>query len=161
MASNGNYYFTIVDANGQVGAYNFLAIQNPVGSSKIIVVQSIKYSAYAVTATVVRASMQLLRASAISGGVVETNICSQDTSLPAATAVLRSTNPTATLDGRITCFPPPSFGSSGRVSAIGDYAMRAGEDIMLRPGEGLVFMKAAGDISETFNVGFNWSEWQG
>lgn len=159
---SGTYASGITDVAGVAAANNYLSIENPVGNTKLIVLLGLFISTYVASGmSTTRNSMTGKLASSLSGGTVVTaaNIVKFDSTYAAATAVLRTGNPTVTLGANVFNSPPPINASTGQyVHSVGAGASTAGGGLLLRPGEGFVVTSAAGNTSQTWNMSVQWGE---
>jgi hypothetical protein len=158
----GVYDFGITDVIGIVAANNYMTIVNPVGSGRLVVPTGIFISCYIASgASSTRNSLQGLTATAVSGGTLASSsaITKFDSTYPNAVAEVRSGSVTATPGSNVFNSPPPIGPTAATyVHSVGYGASTGAGGFFLRPGEGLVFRTATGNINQTWNMSITWGE---
>lgn len=154
------YIYNINNVTAVAGGYNYMSIENAVGSGKTVVILGVFISATTVAATTNTSPMVGRRASAVSGGTTATNsaIVKADTSIPNCTAVVRTGNPTATTDGVIFSYPPPvSPGAYVEAPFAVNFGAVPG-GFLLAEGEAMVIRTNNDDINRDWNISLLWGE---
>jgi hypothetical protein len=158
----GGYVFSQEDIPGVAAANNYLSLENPTGSGKVIVLAGVFISSFILAdIATTSVSMRGYLATGISGGVTHAvnTIGKVRSSMPNPAGVIRDTNPTATLGAPWFNSPPvigASKGSSPFVHQIP--ATIAAGSITLLPGEGTVIRQESGDVDARWNISIAWSE---
>lgn len=161
-AFRGGYVYSRPMTAGVVAANNFLSLENPVGSSRTLVIGGVFISSVIVgdiTATV--DPLRGYLASGFSGGSVEaaSTIGKIKSTMPNPTGVIRINNPTATL-GAAWFNSPPLIGASKTSAPFVHQVpttLLAGS-IFLLPGEGTVIRTESGDVDQRWNISIAWNE---
>jgi hypothetical protein len=159
---SGGYVFSQEDIPGVAAANNYLSLENPVGSGKVILIAGVFISSFILAdIATTSVSMRGYLATGISGGVTHaaSSIGKVRSTMPTPVGVIRDTNPTATLGAAWFNSPPvigASKGSSPFVHQI-PASIPAGS-ITLLPGEGTVIRQEAGDVDARWNISIAWSE---
>ena len=158
----GAYVASLTDAPGVVAANNFMTINNPSGNTKTIVLLGLFVSTYVASgASATRNSLQGMLANTISGGTVmaASAIAKFSSAAPAATAEIRTGNPTVTTAANIFNSPPAINTSTAQyVHSVGSGASLAGGTVTLLPNEGFVIRTAVGNTAQTWNISLLWGE---
>jgi hypothetical protein len=156
----GAYAFGAVDLAGVVAANNFISLFNPSTSGKALYLGTLIWGKYVATTATTAASMVLYQITAASGGTdSSSSIAKLNTSYPAASAVVRTANPTVTLGAALLAQAPPlSGGSFNAAPSTPVKALGPADSLLMLPGEGVVFRTASGDVNQRWNVTFAWSE---
>ncbi len=161
-AFKGGYVYSRAQTPGVVTPNNFLALYNPLGNTRSLVVAGVFLSSAIVgdiTATV--DPMRGWLASAISGGTLElaATIGKVRSTMPTPTGQIFINNPTATL-GASWFNSPAVLGVAKQASPFVHQipAAVAGGSITLLPGEGTVIRTESGDTDQRWNVSIAWSE---
>jgi hypothetical protein len=158
----GGYVFSQPQIPGVVAANNFLALVNPVGSGRTILVAGVFISSIIVAD--VAATVDPMRgwlATAISGGTLEASasIGKVRSNMPTPTAQIRTGNPAATLGAAWFNSPPLLGASKGSSPFIHQVpATIASGSITLLPGEGTVLRTETGDTDQRWNLSIAWNE---
>lgn len=158
----GGYVFSQPQINGVVTANNYLALVNPAGSGRTIMVAGVFISSVIVGD--ISSGVDPLRgwlATAITGGVAEptSSIGKLRSTMPAPVGVIRTGNPTATL-GAAWFNSPPVLGVAKQASPF-VHQVPARTDagpIVLLPGEGTVLRTESGDTDQRWNLSIAWNE---
>jgi hypothetical protein len=158
----GGYVFSQEDIPGVAAANNYLALTNPVGSGKTILVAGVFISSFILAdIATTSVSMRGYLATSVSGGVLHSaaSIGKVRSTMPNSVGEIRDTNPSATLGAPWFNSPPvigASKGSSPFVHQI-PATIPAGS-ITLLPGESTVIRQEAGDVDARWNISIAWSE---
>lgn len=158
----GGYVFSQEDIPGVATANNYLSLENPTGSGKVILIAGVFISSF-ILADIATTSLSMrgYLATGISGGVTHAanTIGKVRSTMPNPVGVIRDTNPTATLGAPWFNSPPvigASKGSSPFVHQIP--ATTLAGSLTLLPGEGTVIRQDAGDVDARWNISIAWSE---
>jgi hypothetical protein len=158
----GGYVYSRAVTPGVVAANNFLSLENPVGSGRVITVAGVFISSVIVgdiTTTV--DPMRGWLATALSAGTVEatSTIGKIRSTMSNAVGVIRINNPTATL-GASWFNSPPVLGVAKQSAPFVHQvpATIASGSITLLPGEGTVLRTESGDVDQRWNVSIAWNE---
>lgn len=160
-AFKGGYVYSQDAIPGVVAANNFIALTNPVGSTKLVVLAGVFISQVTIGAVSATAPMRGFLAGAASGGSLEaaSTIGKVRSTMPDAVGEIRVTNPTATLGA--AWFNSPTLQATGASSSPLVHqipaAVPAGS-ITLLPGESTVLRTAAGSTNTLWNLSIAWSE---
>jgi len=158
----GGYAYSRAQTPGVVAANNFVALYNPVGSGRTLVLAGVFLSSVIVAD--VAATVDPLRgwlATAISGGTLEatSTIAKVRSTMPNPAGQIFINNPTATLGAAWFNSPPLLGASKGSSPFIHQVpASVAGGPITLFPGEGTVIRSESGDLDQRWNISIAWSE---
>lgn len=158
----GGYVFSQPQVPGVAAANNFLALINPLGSGRTILVAGVFISSVIVADVAATAEpMRGWLATAISGGTLEpaASIGKVRSNMPPPTAQIRTGNPTATL-GAAWFNSPPTLGTAKQGSPFVHQvpATIASGSITLLPGEGTVLRTEVGDTDQRWNLSIAWNE---
>lgn len=161
-AFRGGYVYSAPAVTGVVAANNFMALTNPTGSGRTILVAGVFISSVIVgdiTATV--DPMRGWFATSVSGGtdVATADIGKLRSTMPTPSGTIKTGNPTATLGAAWFNSPPvigASKGSSPFVHQIP--ATVPGGSLTLLPGESTVIRTESGDVDQRWNISIAWSE---
>ncbi len=161
-AFTGGYVYSQAQHPGVVAAENHLALTNPTGSGKTIILAGVFISQ--VIAGDIPATVDPLRgwiATGVSGGTLEpaSDIGKVRSSMPNPTGEIRIGGVTATLGAAWFNSPPligASKGSSPFVHQV-PATIPAGS-ITLLPGESCVLRTESGDVDQRWNLSIAWSE---
>lgn len=158
----GGYVYSRAQTPGVVTPNNYLALFNPLGSGRSLVVAGVFLSSSIVgdiTATV--DPMRGWLATLISGGTLEaaSTIGRVRSTMPAPVGQIYINNPAATL-GASWFNSPAVLGVAKQASPFVHQipAAVAGGPITLLPGEGTVIRTESGDVDQRWNVSIAWSE---
>jgi len=156
----GSYVFSIGDVAGVAAANNFLTLYNPVGSGKTISLGAAYASSYSTAASAPTVDVNVFRATAVSGGTLQTNstaLAKFQTAMPASIAEVRTGNPAATVGAQIANIPPSqgAFVTDQFVAA----APAVYPPFTLAEGEGVVWRQTAAGVTTThWNFSVVWAE---
>ena len=155
---SNTYGISIHDQLGVVTANVFLSVFNPVGSGKLLYAIQSSVSRYSIGQNISANSLVITRISAASGGVLQpaSAISKGDTTQPSSVAEVRTGNPTITILRELASYGPPVGNTSPPTSD--SIEGNAVIPFILRPGEGLAYETAAGDISQRWNISQYWVE---
>lgn len=158
----GGYVYSRAQTPGVDTPNNFLALYNPVGSPRTLVVAGVFISSAIVGDIAATADpMRGWLATAISGGTLEaqSTIGRVRSSMPTPVGQIFINNPAATL-GASWFNSPPILGTAKQASPFVHQipAAVAGGPITLMPGEGTVIRTETGDTDQRWNVSIAWSE---
>jgi hypothetical protein len=158
----GGYVYSRAQTPGVATANNFLALFNPLGSGRTIVVAGVFISSVIVgdiTATV--DPMRGWLATLISGGTLEPASATGKvrSNMPTQAGQIFINNPAATL-GASWFNSPPVLGVAKQSAPFVHQipAAVAGGPLTLLPGEGTVLRTETGDVDQRWNVSIAWSE---
>lgn len=160
-AFRGGYVFSDHEIAGVATANNFMALTNPTGSGKVILIAGVFISSIAVSGVAASAPLRGYRATAVSGGTLEavSAIGKIRTTAPNPVGEIRTDNPTATLGA--AWFNSPAVLASGLQSAPFVHqvpATIAAGSLTLLPGESTVLRTETGDVDTRWNISIAWSE---
>lgn len=158
----GGYVFSQAQHPGTVAAHNHLALTNPVGSGKTILVAGVFVSSVIVGD--ITATVDPLRgwlATDVAGGTLEptASIGKTRSTMPTPVGEIRTEGATATL-GASWFNSPPLIGASKGASPFVHQipaAIPAGA-ITLLEGESTVLRTESGDTDQRWNLSIAWSE---
>lgn len=158
----GGYVFSQEDIPGVLAANNYLALTNPAGSGKTILVAGVFISSFIIAdIATTSVSMRGYFATNVSGGTQhpQSDIGKVRSTMPTPVGVIRDTNPTATL-GAAWFNSPPVLGASKTSSPFVHQipATIAAGSITLLPGESTVIRQESGDVDARWNISIAWSE---
>jgi hypothetical protein len=160
-AFTGGYVFSDDEIAGVVAANNFIALTNPTGSGKVILIAGVFISSIAVAGITAAAPLRGYRATAVSAGTLQaaSAIGKIRTTMPDPVGEIRVGNPTATLGA--AWFNSPAVLASGLQSAPFVHqvpATIAAGSLTLLPGESTVLRTESGDVDSRWNISIAWSE---
>lgn len=156
------YVFSEDESPGVVAAHNHLALTNPVGSGKLIIVGGVFISQVTAGAVADVAPMRGYLASDVSGGSLQLDsaVAKARSTLPAPVGEIRIGGVTATLGA--AWFNSPPLLSTGAASQPFVHSIPAalpgGDPISLRPGESTVLRTETGDTDQRWNISIAWME---
>lgn len=161
-AFKGGYVYSRAQTAGVVAANNYLALFNPLGSGRSLVVAGVFISSSIVgDITATADPMRGWLATLISGGTLEpaSAIGKVRSTMPTPAGQIFINNPAATL-GASWFNSPPVLGVAKQASPFVHQipAAVAGGPITLLPGEGTVIRTESGDTDQRWNVSIAWSE---
>lgn len=161
-AYTGGYVFSQDQHPGTIAAHNHVALINPTGSNKLIVIAGVFISSVIVADVDVTVSpMRGWFATGISGGTLQpaSAIGKIRSSLPDPVGQIRVEGVTATL-GAPWFNSPPLLGAAKQSAPFVHQipAAVAAGPITLQPGEGTVLRTEAGDVDQRWNLSIAWSE---
>lgn len=160
-AFKGGYVYSAPALAGVAAANNYVALNNPTGSGRTILLAGVFISSVTAGAVTILDPMRGFLATAISGGSLEaaSTIGKMRSTMPNSAGEIRIGNPAATLGA--AWFNSPTIQASGSASAPFVHqipaAIAAGA-ITLLPGEGTVIRAEAGDVDTRWNISIAWSE---
>ena len=160
-AFTGGYVFSDHEIAGVVAANNFMALTNPTGSGKLILIAGVFISSTTVGAVATTSPLRGFIATGVSGGTLEpaSTIAKIRSSMPNPVAEVRTDNPTATLGA--AWFNSPSLQATGASTSSFIHqvpATIAAGTLTLLPGESTVLRTEAGDVDTRWNISIAWSE---
>lgn len=160
-AFTGGYVFSDHEIAGVVAANNFMALTNPTGSGKLILIAGVFISSTTVGAVATTSPLRGFIATGVSGGTLEpaNAIAKIRSSMPNPVAEVRTDNPTATLGA--AWFNSPSLQGTGASTSSFIHqvpATIAAGTLTLLPGESTVLRTEAGDVDTRWNISIAWSE---
>lgn len=157
----GGYVYSQDQITGVVAANNYLALTNPVGSPRLVVVAGIFISSTTIGGISDAPPMRGFFTTNVSGGslVASSGIGKVRSTMPNPSAEVRTGNPTVTLGAPF--FNSPATIASGSESPGFVHqvptTIPAGS-ITLLPGEGIVLRTASGSDPQRWNLSVAWSE---
>jgi hypothetical protein len=156
------YVFSQAQHAGTVAAHNHMALTNPVGSTKLILLGGVFISQVTVGATSTPDPLRGYLASEVSGGTLQdaSAIGKTQSIYDDPVGQIRIEDVTATLGAAL--FNSPALLATG-ASAVGlvhqiPTALPGAGNITLRPGESLVLRTEAGDTDQRWNISIAWME---
>lgn len=156
----GLYLFSLQRQDSIVAGKNFLTLENPSGSGKLLALGGVFVSYMATVAAPAYPLRGYRTASSPTGGTLHdqaTEICKLDTALPDSIAVLRSGDPTTTLGPAF--FNSPVGTVKDTVSAVHEIDAPAGfNPFLLRPGQAVVLRQDVGAVGHLWNISLLWRE---
>lgn len=158
-ASAPSYAFQIADFAGVASAYNYLALFNPTGSGKTLVIGAMALSSWTNGGITGAGSMVVKRITASSAGTLQADsaVAKFQTAFPDPVAEVRTSNPTVTAGAQILASPP--INQNPGTSPVHQILTAPGiSPLSLAEGEGIVITAAASDVDEKWNIGVVWSE---
>lgn len=160
-AFTGGYVFSDHELPGVVAANNFIALTNPVGSGKIVVVAGVFVSSITVGAVISASPLRGHLATEVSGGTLESaaSIAKIRSTMPTPVAQVRTDNPSATLGA--AWFNSPALQATGASAATFIHQIPStipAGSLTLLPGEGTVLRTESGDVDTRWNMSIAWSE---
>lgn len=157
------YVFSQAQHPGTVGAHNHLALTNPVGSGKLVIVGGVFISSVIVGDIPITADpMRGYLATGVSGGTLEpvSSIGKVRSTLTNPVAQIRTEGVAATLGAAWFNSPPligAAKGSSPFVHQV-PAAIPGSDPITLFPGESTVLRTESGDVDQRWNLSIAWIE---
>lgn len=155
----GLYIFSRQREDSAVLGKNFVTIENPTGSARLITLGGFFVSYFATVAGPAY-PLRGYRCTGPSGGTLATapEICKFDNAITDSVAVIRYNDPTvATTDGAF--FNSPSGTVKDTVGGVHSVEPPAGfNPFMLRPGEAVVLRQDAGAVGMLWNITAVWRE---
>lgn len=160
-AFTGGYVYSDDVIPGVVAANNFLALTNPTGSGKTILVAGVFISQVTVGAVASVDPMRGYLATGVSGGTVVTAsaIGKVRSTMPNPVAEVRIGNPAATTGA--AWFNSPTLQATGASTSSFIHQVPAtipAGTITLLPGESTVLRTATGSVNTLWNLSIAWSE---
>ena len=156
------YVYSRSQQAGVVAAENHLALTNPTGSGKVILLGGVFVSQVAAGAVAVTDPLRGWLATSVSGGTLEaaSTIGKFRSTLADPAAQIRIDGVTATLGA--PWFNSPPLLSTGAASGTFVHqvpaALPGGGSITLYPGESTVLRTESGDTDQRFNLSIAWLE---
>lgn len=160
-AFKGGYVYSQDVIPGVVAAENHLALTNPTGSGKVIIVAGVFISSITVGAVAAADPMRGWLATSVSGGTLEaaSAIGKVRSTMPNSVGQIRIGGVTATLGA--AWFNSPPILASGAATAPFVHQVPAtipAGSITLLPGESTVLRTESGDVDQRWNLSIAWSE---
>ncbi len=160
-AFTGGYVFSDHEIAGVVAANNFMALTNPAGSGKVILIAGVFISSITVGSVSAVAPLRGYLATGVSGGTLEpTNAIGKIRStMPTPVGEIRTDNPTATLGA--AWFNSPALQGTGSSTSNFIHQVPAtipAGSLTLLPGESTVLRTDSGDTDTRWNISIAWSE---
>lgn len=153
------YIFSLAKVTNSITPHNYLALFNPVNSSKTIYFISAKISSTLLTSSSVTDPLRGLRISSFSGGTVQSSssVSKVRTQFPDPTAQVVTGNPTCTLGSPFFNVPSPIRDKGAEFYSVDFLSDSVG--FTLEPGEGLVVRCLVGiGSAATWNFDIRWGE---
>lgn len=162
MPSNhrtGLYVFSLQRQDSLVAGKNFITLENPAGSGKLLTVGAL-FVSYMATVASPAYPMRGYRCTSPAAGTlhVATDVCKLDTAIPDSVAVLRSNNPTAALGAPFFNSPVGTVKDSVEAPPHEVDAPTGFNPFVLRPGEGVVMRQDVGAVGHLWNLSILWRE---
>lgn len=160
-AFTGGYVFSQAAHAGTVAAENHLALTNPTGSGKVILIAGVFISQVTTGAVSVTEPMRGFLATGVSGGTLQaaSAIGKIRSTMPDPVGQIRLTGVTATLGA--AWFNSPTLQGTGASAASFIHqvpATIAAGTLTLLPGESTVLRTEAGSLASLWNLSIAWSE---
>lgn len=157
----GGYVYSQETIPGVVAANNFVALNNPSGSGKVVVVAGVFISQVTTGAVTSTEALRGFLATGISGGTLQaaSAIGKVRSTMPNPAAEIRTANPSATLGA--AWFNSPTLQATGASTGSFIHQVPAtipAGSITLLPGEGTVIRTASGSTNTLWNISIAWSE---
>lgn len=156
------YVFSQDQVPGVVAANTYVALLNPVGSGKVVLVGGVFISSATVGAVSGAPPLRGFLATNLTGGVqaAMASIGRTKSTLPNPVGQIFTGNPSATLGA--AWFNSPALETTGSESAPLVHqvpaAIPGGDPITLFPGEATVIRSSAGDTDQRWNISIAWTE---
>jgi hypothetical protein len=156
------YVFSEDEETGVVAAHNHLALTNPVGSGKLIIVGGVFISQTTTGAVSGVSPMRGYLASNVAGGtlVSASAVAKARSHYSDPVGEVRINGATATLGA--AWFNSPQLLTTGAASQPFVHqiptALPGGEPISLRPGESVALRTESGDTDQRWNISIAWME---
>jgi hypothetical protein len=155
----GLYVFSLQRQDSLILGKNFITMENPAASGKILTLGAFFISYMATVASPAYPMRGYRTTSVPTGGTLHTasQICRLDTALPDSVAVIRSGDPSASLGPAF--FNSPVGTVKDTVSGVHDVDAPAGfNPFVVRPGEAVVLRQDIGAVGHLWNVSILWRE---
>lgn len=155
----GLYIFSVQREDSIAVGKNFVTIENPAGSGKILSLGGLFVSFFA---TVAGPSYPLrgLRCAGPSGGTLRaaSAVCKFDTALPDSVALIRTDNPSvASTDGAFFNSPAPTVKDT--IGGVHEIDAPSGfNPFLIRPGEAVLVRQDIGAVGVLWNISILWKE---
>lgn len=156
------YVFSEDERPGTAAAHNHLALTNPVGSGKLVIVGGVFISQTTTGAVATAPPLRGYLASAVSGGTLQSAsaIAKARSHYTDPVAQVRVDDVVATVGA--AWFNSPAILSTGAASAPFVHqvpaALPGGDPITLAPGESTVLRTESGDTNQRWNISIAWME---
>ena len=147
--------------SGQASAYRFLAVFNPLSSTREITINKASCIGYASVVTTNNTPLLLTRiTTSTSGSLQSSSIINKCMSEYSDSAVeVRTTNPTVTTGATVFSFAPPIQGLTVTSFSPVPQWIEFDEHMHLEPGEGVCFQQgAAGLTAQQYTLYLAWLE---
>ncbi len=160
-AFTGGYVFSDDVIPGVVAANNFLALTNPTGSGKVILIAGVFISSTTVGAVAITDPLRGYLATGVSGGtlVAASAIGKIRSTMADPVGQIRTSNPAATLGA--AWFNSPTLQATGSSTSSFIHQVPAtipAGTLTLLPGESTVLRTATGNVNTLWNMSIAWSE---
>lgn len=157
----GGYVFSQEDHPGTAGPHNHVALTNPTGSGKVILVAGVFISQVTTGAVSVTAAMRGWLASNVSGGTLQSSsaIAKIRSTMPNPVGQIRTEGVTATLAAG--WFNSPTLQATGASTSGFIHQVPAtipSGTLTLLPGESTVLRTEDGSANTLWNLSIAWSE---
>jgi len=155
------YFHSLTEISGVLAANNFISIFNPSASGKTLVFYQATVDAYATGAATVTTNMKVFRTTAASAGtlIAASTVNRFNTADANPVAEVRVGNPTTTNVGTALIGFIPAITTVGAgTGPTGNATVPSGAGFVCRPGEGIVYNTAAGDVDQLWNINVTWAE---
>lgn len=160
-AFTGGYVYSQDEIAGVVAANNFIALTNPVGSGKTILVAGVFITSSTIGGVSSAPPLRGFLATSVSGGTLQAAsvIGKIRSTMPNSVGQIRTGNPTATLGAAWFNSPATLAAASESPGFIHQVpATIPAGSITLLPGESTVLRTASGDVNQRWNMTIAWSE---
>ncbi len=157
----GGYVYSMNQHPGTVGPHNHIALTNPTGSGRIVIIAGVFLSSVASAATSSTAPMRGYLGSNVSGGTLQpaSEIGKIRSNMPDPSGQIRTENVTATLGAAWFNSPPilaTGAATPGFIHQV-PATIPAGA-LTLLPGESTILRTEDGDVDQQWNISIAWSE---
>jgi hypothetical protein len=155
-----SYVFSMAGIAGVAADNNYVTLENPVGSTKTVVILGTFISGVVTAASSVINALRGNRAGVVTGGsaVAASSIAKPVSTMPDPVGVIRTGNPTLTRAAQIFSYPAMTSAGADRAApfAVNFAAVPGG--FQLAPGESLAINSANGDTNVRWNISVLWGE---
>jgi len=153
------YLYILSDALGVVAANTFLSLFNPANSGKSITVTQVDVAIYGVGVTIAQNSLLRKRITAASSGtlIAASTVARFRTSHADPVFEVRINNPTVTTSALAHGAHAPVVSTKEGLNAA-SYSVVPNPLMVYRPGEGVAFSTALGNINQTWTISIVWQE---
>ena len=156
------YVYSADQITGVATAYNYMALTNPSGSGKVILLGGVFISSTTTGAVGDPPPMRGYLATSVSGGTLagSSAIAKINSAYSSPVGQIRTGNPTATLGAAWFNSPAINTGASATAPFVHQVptALPGAGNIVLRPGESTVLRTATGDTDQMWNLSIAWLE---
>lgn len=157
----GGYVYSDDAIAGVVAANNFLALTNPTGSGRTILIAGTFISSVTTGAVAITAPLRGYLATGVSGGTLQASstIGKVRSTMPTPVGQIRIGNPAATLGA--AWFNSPTLQATGSSTSSFIHQVPAtipAGSITLLPGESTVLRTEVGSVNTLWNMSIAWSE---